>query len=243
MGKNKKRNSKIDNDNNNNNDVCPICLDNVDSGDITTLDCCNHKYHTDCIEKWNEHETKGKHLNMMMPLNNYPPSLDEIVKMIVYLDDGLILRCPTCQSQYDGLGKLNGGEIKPSRILGKIRYAPLTPDAPSPTHYITAYEQLFLYLPKNIKAPQALMVWGYNFQLLVGGMRCGKDIEIQAVKCHCNRPDCPKLFLLNSAILSKSPAKNDKNLKPLRVDELKNLVADQETTRKSFELLRKLRML
>ena len=87
------------------------------------------------------------------------------------------------------------------------------------------------------------MVWGYNFQVLVGGMRCGKDTEIQAIKCHCNRPDCPKLFLLNNAIRSKPPAKDGKHLKPLRVDELKNLVADEKTACKSFELLRKLQVL
>ena len=63
------------------------------------------------------------------------------------------------------------------------------------------------------------MAWGYNFQVLVGGLMredarggCGKDTEIQAIKCHCDRPDCPKIFLLNNAILSKSPAKDDKTL-------------------------------
>lgn len=35
-------------------EVCVICLDNLcnDSPKTARLDCCQHKYHFDCISKW-----------------------------------------------------------------------------------------------------------------------------------------------------------------------------------------------
>lgn len=272
MGKHKNKTKQVNNNTNNNNNtntnsdnndiICPICLDCIEiQGEITTLKCCNHKYHTSCIDTWYKHQMENKQLaplGMMTPLNKYPPDLNEIIKIIIYLNDGVILTCPTCKCEYDALGGAVNGVIKPFKILGKIQFSPLIPatsattphtpapdtaTAPIPTHYITKYEQLFLYLPKTLITTQALLMWAFNFKLLVGGMSDDSgDTIIKAFKCHCKKPECPRIFLLNKTVLSKQ-TEFYKNLKPLRVDELKELVADEKTVMKTFDLLRKLRVI
>ena len=143
-------------------DTCSICLD-VASDNSCKLQC-GHEFHTKCIDtwfmqQWNDSHNSLEHELTLFQINNdnninaRAPFCAMINRSIMcYLGESAKFLCPVCKQEFTTKEDIDGDNpvISASSmmpILCKIDMGELL--GVKCTHYITNFDELYYYLPKN----------------------------------------------------------------------------------------------
>ena len=239
------RKKKIDQDNNNVNRTegyaesgCPICLECVDTSKAITLQC-GHKFHKDCLYKWDRAQLEGKALTVVAPLNDLRNHPNDTIHMLVHLDESGVILCPCCRTEYIITGSTdNDGDIIPKKILGRIYFAEI--DGFRPIHYVVDFAQLTLYMHKHVVRVDEvyLKMWAILQEHLIDDMKSGECTDLEVFECTCSSTDCPRVFVVNEKLLDHIPFCS--RARPMSVSVLRNYVADIKTIKQNIKLLRNL---
>jgi hypothetical protein len=226
--------------------LCGICLSPViDNVGIP----CKHDFCAECFTTWVKTKIKEREIIPTGTENSFVvliPSEDQrseniepIAPFKLVLNEQGSVNCPVCNVTYTTMGMMGEDYHTLYRTAAIIHYAPPAACAGyKVSHYITDAFEIIYYTPKKhferLIAEKRLTPWIHRLSLTVYvHEQKPTPLDLYAVECHCDDPDCGDVFLQTQEEFDMATADGIVTLvKPSRLSEL---IVTYKDARRLFE--------